>query len=78
MEIVYAVQDDRRLLPLIEEGWDGECPARIFHRAAKNSTSEFYKSSCIISTTISPGCIFKITFPFLTSGIELILIGSTF
>ena len=26
MEIVYAVQDDSRLLPLIEEGRDGEFP----------------------------------------------------
>ena len=77
MEIVYAVQDDRRLLPLIgRSGWG--VSRNGFPPRSKNSTSEFYKSSCIISTTISPGCIFKITFPFLTSGIELILIGSTF
>ena len=42
MEIVYAVQDDRGLLPLIGEGRDGEFPARdlfffILNSGAKRS-----------------------------------------
>ena len=72
-----------------ELGWDwapspdwkagmGNIPQGFSTAQQKIPLPNFYKSSCIISTTISPGCIFKITFPFLTSGIELILIGSTF
>ena len=43
MEIVYAVQDDRRLLPLIEEGRDGEYPARVSTAQQKIPLPNFIK-----------------------------------